>query len=249
MAANTTLVMLPRQGNGSNPNDPSTSTVGLTHTTSVFTGPTTKNGSEKVGNERVMKEVPSSYANKHNPTSSSKANLRIFEANVPNDADYDVWLLLASIYEVNDIMKILISVTSLEKDLLSPLWNGFDNLVMAVPNLEGTGYTKEYIRVEYEWKPPRCSTCLIFGHSLDDFSKAPKRVVNKMDKGKGGSSGDTDECFIEVKKKKSCEWRESYVDADYDPYDDDMHECQEVPDNIQSICDNLDIKVRCRKKK
>ncbi|GKE60788.1 primary amine oxidase-like protein [Tanacetum coccineum] len=91
------------KGNGSNPNDPSTSTAGLTHTTSVFTGPTTKNGSEKVGNERVMNEVPSSYANKHNPTSSSKANLRIFEANVSNDADYDVWLLLASVYEFSSV--------------------------------------------------------------------------------------------------------------------------------------------------
>ncbi|GKB03121.1 zinc finger, CCHC-type containing protein, partial [Tanacetum coccineum] len=51
-----------------------------------------------------------------------------------------------------------------------------DNLVMAMPNLEGTGYTKETIRVEYEWKPPRC---------------------------KGGSSGVKDEAFVEVKKKKS----------------------------------------------
>ncbi|GKA33722.1 hypothetical protein Tco_0720151 [Tanacetum coccineum] len=37
--------------------------------------------------------------------------------------------------------------------------NGFsDNLVMAVPNLKGPEYTKETIRVEYEWEPPRCST-------------------------------------------------------------------------------------------
>ncbi|GJS86501.1 putative ribonuclease H-like domain-containing protein [Tanacetum coccineum] len=55
--------------------------------------------------------------------------------------------------------------------------NGFsDNLVMVVPNLEGPGYTKETIRVEYEWEPPRC---------------------------KGGSSGADDEGFIKVKKKKS----------------------------------------------
>ncbi|GKD74226.1 reverse transcriptase domain-containing protein, partial [Tanacetum coccineum] len=39
------------------------------------------------------------------------------------------------------------------------------------------------------------------------------------------------------------QWRETYenVDYDYDPYDDDMYECQEIPNNIQSICDNLDI--------
>ncbi|GJZ58027.1 hypothetical protein Tco_0613521 [Tanacetum coccineum] len=40
------------------------------------------------------------------------------------------------------------------------------------------------------------------------------------------------------------QWRETYgnADYDYDPYDDDMFEGQEIPDNIQSICDNLDIK-------
>ncbi|GJV57278.1 WRKY domain-containing protein [Tanacetum coccineum] len=216
-----------------------------------------------------------------------------------------------------------------------------DNLVMAVTNLEGTRYMKETIRVEYQWKPPRCSTCLIFGHSLDHCPKAPKRVVNKMDKGKGGSSGEDDEGFVEVEKKKSgganqmatpsvgkknasmsgngtfflsnsfealnvensgncvivdydgrpqkkvdysgdqnsedeiesidnemtnylaskplgvgygtksllVQWRETYVNDDYDPYDDDMYEGQDIHDNIQSICDNLDIKKPKMEKK
>ncbi|GJV01833.1 hypothetical protein Tco_1335402 [Tanacetum coccineum] len=36
--------------------------------------------------------------------------------------------------------------------------NGFsDNLGMAIRNLKGPEYTKETIRVEYEWEPPRCS--------------------------------------------------------------------------------------------
>ncbi|GKE61013.1 hypothetical protein Tco_1511380 [Tanacetum coccineum] len=45
--------------------------------------------------------------------------------------------------------------------------------------------------------------------------------------------------------------RETYGngDFDYDPYDDDMCEDHEILDDIQSICDNLDIKVRGRKKK
>nr|GFB21301.1 hypothetical protein [Tanacetum cinerariifolium] len=45
--------------------------------------------------------------------------------------------------------------------------------------------------------------------------------------------------------------RDTYenADYDYDPYDDDMYEGQEIPDKIQSICDNLDIKVRGPKKK
>ncbi|GJY27378.1 retrovirus-related pol polyprotein from transposon TNT 1-94 [Tanacetum coccineum] len=82
--------------------------------------------------------------------------------------------------------------------------NGFsDNLVMVVPNIEGPGYSKETIRVEYEWEPPRCNTCLIFGHSVVDCPKALKRVVIRVDKGKGGSFGADNESFVEVKKKKS----------------------------------------------
>ncbi|GJU79793.1 zinc knuckle CX2CX4HX4C containing protein [Tanacetum coccineum] len=61
--------------------------------------------------------------------------------------------------------------------------NGFsDNLIMAVLNLVGSRYTKEIIRVEYEWEPPRCGTCLVFGHSGDDCPKSPKRVVNRVEK-------------------------------------------------------------------
>ncbi|GJU38837.1 hypothetical protein Tco_1191794 [Tanacetum coccineum] len=44
-------------------------------------------------------------------------------------------------------------------------------------NIEGSGYTKETIHVEYEWEPPRCS--------------------------KGRSSGADDDGFIKVKNKKS----------------------------------------------
>ncbi|GJS51129.1 hypothetical protein Tco_0624491 [Tanacetum coccineum] len=47
------------------------------------------------------------------------------------------------------------------------------------------------------------------------------------------------------------QWKESYGngDYDYDPYDDDMYEGLDIPDKIQDICDNLDIKVHGRKKK
>ncbi|GJR25722.1 RNA-directed DNA polymerase, eukaryota, reverse transcriptase zinc-binding domain protein [Tanacetum coccineum] len=43
-----------------------------------------------------------------------------------------------------------------------------------IPDLDGPGYTKETIRVEYEWKPPRCPTCNIFGHTGET---CPKKVV------------------------------------------------------------------------
>ncbi|GJV25551.1 hypothetical protein Tco_1378246 [Tanacetum coccineum] len=42
------------------------------------------------------------------------------------------------------------------------------------------------------------------------------------------------------------QWKESYENGDYeyDPYDDDMYEGQDIPDKLQAICDNLDIKVK-----
>nr|GEZ15786.1 hypothetical protein [Tanacetum cinerariifolium] len=36
---------------------------------------------------------------------------------------------------------------------------------------------------------------------------------------------------------------------EYDPYDDDMYEGQEIPEKLQAFCDNLNIKVKGRKKK
>ncbi|GJR48095.1 hypothetical protein Tco_1316198 [Tanacetum coccineum] len=47
------------------------------------------------------------------------------------------------------------------------------------------------------------------------------------------------------------QWRDSYGNGDYDedPYDDDMYEGQDLPQEIQAICDNLETRVRGRKKK
>ncbi|GJR61974.1 probable LRR receptor-like serine/threonine-protein kinase, partial [Tanacetum coccineum] len=108
-----------------------------------------------------------------------------------------------------------------------------DHLVMAVLNLKGSVYMKETIRIEYEWKPPRCSTCWIFGHSLVDCPNVfPKRVVDHKDKDWVGYG----------LKSLLEQWRENNVDDNYEPYDDDMYEGQEIPNNIQTKCDNLDLK-------
>ncbi|GKA45461.1 hypothetical protein Tco_0738257 [Tanacetum coccineum] len=47
------------------------------------------------------------------------------------------------------------------------------------------------------------------------------------------------------------QWRDSYGNGDYDdnPYDDDMYEGQDLSQDLQAICDNLDIRVRGRKEK
>ncbi|GJR81336.1 hypothetical protein Tco_0152121 [Tanacetum coccineum] len=92
-----------------------------------------------------------------NNSKTTSPNLNV---NVPNGVDYDVWFPLASVYEVNNRMK-------------NSLYS--DRLVMDVPNLEENGYTKETIRIEYEWEHPRCRKCLIFGHSPIDCPKAMMR--------------------------------------------------------------------------
>ncbi|GJS06195.1 hypothetical protein Tco_0362991 [Tanacetum coccineum] len=45
------------------------------------------------------------------------------------------------------------------------------------------------------------------------------------------------------------QWRNSYSNGNYDedPYDDDMYEGQDLTQEIQSICDNLDIRGRKNK--
>ena len=47
-----------------------------------------------------------------------------------------------------------------------------ESLTVEIPLLDGTGSTIEMILVEYKWKPPRCNTCKLFGHTLADFPKS-----------------------------------------------------------------------------
>nr|GEW34958.1 hypothetical protein [Tanacetum cinerariifolium] len=162
---------------------------------------------QEVVHESVMKEIPASYANKLSRTSLTKANLRKLDANVPNDADYDVKFhdipLLAYTSDGLSLIATKIdtpmmldsymnfmcvescSRSSYARTLIEvDACNGFsDNLVMDVPNLEGPGYTKETILVENEWEPPY--------------------------KGKGGSSRADDEGFVDAKKNKLGERRMS----------------------------------------
>ncbi|GJS03256.1 zinc knuckle CX2CX4HX4C containing protein [Tanacetum coccineum] len=50
-----------------------------------------------------------------------------------------------------------------------------DVITIGIPSLSGDGFTKETIPVEYEWRPPRCDMCNIFGHVYDH---CPKKVVS-----------------------------------------------------------------------
>nr|GFA38996.1 hypothetical protein [Tanacetum cinerariifolium] len=48
-----------------------------------------------------------------------------------------------------------------------------ESLTIGVPLIENTGFTIETVTIEYEWKPPRCDLCKIFGHIHNHF---PKKV-------------------------------------------------------------------------
>ncbi|GKA90474.1 trichome birefringence-like protein 3 [Tanacetum coccineum] len=68
-------------------------------------------------------------------------------------------------------------------------------VVMAIPEEDSMGHTKETIRLEYEWKPPICKDCHVFGHSNEQCPKRVKEPVietTNVDK----------EGFTSVSKKK-----------------------------------------------
>ncbi|GKC86232.1 hypothetical protein Tco_1141949, partial [Tanacetum coccineum] len=46
-----------------------------------------------------------------------------------------------------------------------------DNIVMAMPKITMEGHYTCNVRVEYEWKPLRCSSCKIFGHVHEECMK------------------------------------------------------------------------------
>nr|GEW92795.1 hypothetical protein [Tanacetum cinerariifolium] len=76
---------------------------------------------------------------------------------------------------------------------------------IAVPNEDGIGHTREVIKVEYEWQPPRCTECKVFSHSHD---KCLKRVnLETPSKNKDhvipSNAGTHSDGFTEVKRKKN----------------------------------------------
>ncbi|GKC08314.1 zinc finger, CCHC-type containing protein, partial [Tanacetum coccineum] len=57
------------------------------------------------------------------------------------------------------------------------------NIVVAMPKITREGHYTCNFRVEYEWKPPRCSSCKVFGHIHEECPKntgaGEKKTVKK----------------------------------------------------------------------
>ncbi|GJU70410.1 copia protein [Tanacetum coccineum] len=75
-----------------------------------------------------------------------------------------------------------VPVTAFSKDGLSAIATKLDtplmldsytsdmyNIVVAMPKITKEGHYTCNVRVEYEWKPPRCSSCNGFGHIHEEF--------------------------------------------------------------------------------
>ncbi|XP_071694781.1 uncharacterized protein [Rutidosis leptorrhynchoides] len=50
-----------------------------------------------------------------------------------------------------------------------------DSIRVGTPNTDGR-FTKDVVMIEYEWKPPHCACCKVFGHRE---SQCPKQVVQE----------------------------------------------------------------------
>ncbi|GJX10062.1 RNA-directed DNA polymerase, eukaryota, reverse transcriptase zinc-binding domain protein [Tanacetum coccineum] len=46
-----------------------------------------------------------------------------------------------------------------------------DNIVVVMPKLTGEGHYICNVRIKYEWKPPRCASCKVFGHIHEECPK------------------------------------------------------------------------------
>ncbi|GKC94248.1 RNA-directed DNA polymerase, eukaryota, reverse transcriptase zinc-binding domain protein [Tanacetum coccineum] len=58
-----------------------------------------------------------------------------------------------------------------------------DTIVVGMPKLTREGFYTCIVRVKYEWKPPRCVCCKVFGHIQEECPKNPGLgVANNLKK-------------------------------------------------------------------
>ncbi|GJZ49257.1 hypothetical protein Tco_0603447 [Tanacetum coccineum] len=132
-------------------------------------GNSASNGCDEGDKFNAPRTKPILFSSLLNPEcSSKKMNFRTLLSAVRME-HYDVVLPKASI----DNIKSRFQKLMWNNDGVFLLTFASKSGVMEIPVEDGTGYTKEIIRVEYEWKPPHCIDCKLFGHA---HNLCPKRV-------------------------------------------------------------------------
>nr|GEU55719.1 hypothetical protein [Tanacetum cinerariifolium] len=133
-----------------------------------------------------------------------------------------------------------------------------DNIVVAMPKITKESQYTCNVHVEYEWKPPSSSGKKKKGlePTIEVSNSNPFDVLNSVNNdgefGKLSLLDDDGNPLVPTGMVKSDSEVEmdSYPDNDdYDPYDDDMYDNHDMSEHLQSICDDLDITIRGRKKK
>ncbi|GJZ36927.1 hypothetical protein Tco_0583118 [Tanacetum coccineum] len=74
-----------------------------------------------------------------------------------------------------------------------------DTIIVAMPKLVSEGFNMCTIRVEYEWKPPRCSSCKFFEHVLNE---CPKKIVSDVVKNLNNPKQATRDVLVGFKSTK-----------------------------------------------
>ncbi|GJX67941.1 hypothetical protein Tco_0303668 [Tanacetum coccineum] len=72
-----------------------------------------------------------------------------------------------------------------------------DNIVMAMPKINREGHYICNVHVEYEWKPPRCATCKVFGHIHEECPKNTGAEYRPVLKNPTASSNDNKKKCVE----------------------------------------------------
>ncbi|GJS40854.1 putative RNA-directed DNA polymerase [Tanacetum coccineum] len=122
-----------------------------------------------------------------------------------------------------------------------------DTIVVVVPKFFGDGYTMSIIHVEYEWATPRCLSCHVFGHGIDE---CPKKIVSDVflvmveTGNKAFTSGVQEDGQrstplverIDIFEKRPLEWKCVLVDDDGKPLENvDYSSNQGSEDEVDSV--------------
>ncbi|GJX42818.1 zinc knuckle CX2CX4HX4C containing protein [Tanacetum coccineum] len=149
---------------------------------------------------------------------------------------------------------ISLIATFIEADLV-------DIVTIGIPSLSKDGFTKKTIRVEYEWRSPRCDICKIFGHKKrkgkskytnggqftgpsvkQNVRYEPKTTTTAPNKG-ATYVGNTSKSSYMLKttdnsSKKDNLSMSNYFSALYDVEEDDEEDVENVHDESANLIQN-----------
>ncbi|GKE65790.1 hypothetical protein Tco_1519951, partial [Tanacetum coccineum] len=93
-----------------------------------------------------------------------------------------------------------------------------DSIMMAMLKLIGEGFNMCTVCVNYEWKPPRCSSCKVFGHVLNEcLKKIILDVVKNLNNPRQATRGVLVVPKIDKLQRQILDGKFMFVDDDENP--------------------------------